>query len=65
MVTARGSICASGAGQGEGDRWGAYLFVNNVTDTTGNVAVATGYGYSGLTFSITPRTFGLNLSYKM
>ncbi|MCJ2184943.1 TonB-dependent receptor [Novosphingobium sp. 1949] len=49
----------------EGDRWGAYLFVNNVTDTTGNVAVASGYGYSGLTFSITPRTVGLNLSYKM
>lgn len=45
----------------EKDRWGVYIFCQNVGDKVGNVGVSNGYGYTGLTYSIQPRTVGINL----
>lgn len=45
----------------EGDGWGAYVFVNNLFDEVGKVKVASQATYEQLTFSIPPRTVGVNL----
>ncbi|WP_309627144.1 TonB-dependent receptor [Brevundimonas sp.] len=45
----------------EGDGWGAYLFVNNLFDEVGLVKVASSATQEQLTFSIPPRTVGVNL----
>ena len=47
----------------EKDRWGVYIFCQNVGDKVGNVGVSNGYGYTGLTYSIQPRTVGVNLHF--
>lgn len=47
----------------EKDRWGVYIFCQNVGDKVGNVGVSNGYGYTGLTYSIQPRTVGLNVHF--
>lgn len=44
----------------ENDRWGLYLFCQNVGDTVGKTAVLTQGGLTGLTYGIAPRTIGLN-----
>ncbi|AIT82289.1 TonB-dependent receptor [Novosphingobium pentaromativorans] len=49
----------------ENETWGMALYVNNVTDTVGNVSQSSGFGYSDITFSIPPRTFGVNLHFAM
>lgn len=49
----------------ENERWGAYIFCQNLTDETANLSVASGYGYSNLTYSMMPRTVGLNVRFGM
>ncbi|CDO34497.1 TonB-dependent receptor [Novosphingobium sp. KN65.2] len=49
----------------ENETWGMAVYVNNVTDTVGNVSQTNGFGYSNLTFSIQPRTFGVNFHFAM
>ena len=49
----------------EGERWGAYVFVQNVGDTVGVTGRNSGFGYSNLTYSITPRTIGLNVRFGL
>ncbi|NKJ44464.1 TonB-dependent receptor [Novosphingobium sp. SG720] len=49
----------------ENPQMGIYVFCNNLTDTTGAIAVSSGYGYSNLTYSIQPRTWGLNARFSL
>ena len=49
----------------ENEKWGAYLFCQNLTDKVGNLSVTSGYGYTGLTYSILPRTVGLNVRFGL
>ncbi|TWB79769.1 outer membrane receptor protein involved in Fe transport [Nitrospirillum amazonense] len=44
----------------EGEGWGLYAFVNNLTDADGIVSANSNLGYTRLVYSSTPRTFGLN-----
>jgi len=45
----------------ETDKWGIYVFCQNVGDKVGNVGVTNGLGFTNLTYSILPRTVGLNV----
>ena len=45
----------------EGERWAAFVFVNNLFDEVGLVKVASNNAYEQLTYSIAPRTLGVNL----
>lgn len=45
----------------EGDGWGAYLFVNNLLDEVGKVKVTSSNTEEQRTYSIPPRTIGVNL----
>ncbi len=49
----------------ENREMGVYLFCNNLTDTMGAIAVTSGYGYTNLTYSIQPRTWGLNARFSL
>ena len=49
----------------EGDRWGAYLFVQNVGNVAGVTGRNSGFGYSNLTFATMPRTVGLNVRFGL
>lgn len=49
----------------EGENWGAYLFCQNLFDKVGNVGVSNGFGYTGLTYSIMPRTIGINARFGL
>jgi outer membrane receptor protein involved in Fe transport len=49
----------------EKDRWGVYVFCQNIGDKVGNVGVTNGFGYTGLTYSIQPRTIGLNVHFGL
>jgi len=48
----------------EGDGWGVYAFVTNLTDATGVLNKNSGVGYQDLLFSMTPRTVGVNARRK-
>lgn len=48
----------------EGDGWGVYAFVTNLTDATGILNKNSGVGYQDLLFSMTPRTAGVNARRK-
>ena len=45
----------------EGDNWGAYLFVNNVTNKVGLTGVTSSLNNTKQVVSITPRTVGVTL----
>ena len=45
----------------EGSRWGAYLFINNLTNANGVLSELSGVGYADLLYGISPRTFGVNV----
>jgi len=45
----------------EGDGWGAYLFVNNLLDEVGKVKVTSSNTEEQRTYSIPPRTIGVNV----
>lgn len=44
----------------EGDGWGVYAFVNNLTDAVGVMNQNSGVNYSDLLYSLAPRTVGIN-----
>jgi outer membrane receptor protein involved in Fe transport len=44
----------------ENERWGLYLFCQNVGDTLGKTSVMTQGGLTGLIYGIAPRTIGVN-----
>jgi hypothetical protein len=44
----------------EGEGWGLYAFINNLSDADGIVSANSNLGYTRLVYSSTPRTFGLN-----
>ncbi|MBS0416107.1 MAG: TonB-dependent receptor [Proteobacteria bacterium] len=48
------------------ETWGAYLYVNNIADSVAIVSASTSSNTLGqtLVYSLPPRTFGLNLTYK-
>lgn len=48
------------------ETWGAYLYVNNIADSVAIVSSSTSSNTLGqtLVYSLPPRTFGLNLTYK-
>ncbi|KQW68265.1 hypothetical protein ASE17_07385 [Phenylobacterium sp. Root77] len=45
----------------EGDDWGLYAFVQNLTDAVGIMNKNSGVGYQDLLFGLTPRTVGVNM----
>jgi outer membrane receptor protein involved in Fe transport len=45
----------------QGQSWGAFVFVNNLFDVVGRVKVNSNTTYEQLTYSIAPRTLGVNL----
>ncbi|MET0360157.1 MAG: TonB-dependent receptor [Sphingobium sp.] len=47
----------------EREKWGLYLFCQNVADVVGTTAVSSGLGYSNLSFTIPPRTVGINFRF--
>jgi iron complex outermembrane receptor protein len=49
----------------ETEKWGAYIFCQNVGDKVGNTGVTNGFGYTGLTYGIAPRTIGLNVRFGL
>jgi len=48
------------------ETWGAYLYINNIADSVDIVSSSTSSNTLGqtLVYSLPPRTFGLNLTYK-
>ncbi|UAK26633.1 TonB-dependent receptor [Sphingomonas nostoxanthinifaciens] len=52
--------------QGHDEEWGAYFYVNNLADTVAIVSESTSSNTTGqtLTYSLPPRTFGINLMHK-
>lgn len=48
----------------EGDSWGVYAFVNNVTGATGIMNKNSNVGYQDLLYSLSPRTLGVNARRK-
>jgi iron complex outermembrane recepter protein len=48
------------------ETWGAYLYINNIADSVAIVSSSTSSNTLGqtLVYSLPPRTFGLNLTYK-
>ena len=52
--------------QKNADQWGAYFYVNNLADSVAIVSESTSSNTLGqtLVYSLPPRTFGLNLTYK-
>lgn len=45
----------------EGETWGAFLFANNLFDVVGKVKVTSQAAYEQQTYSIPPRTIGVNV----
>jgi iron complex outermembrane recepter protein len=52
--------------QKDDEKWGAYLYVNNIADSVAIVSESSSSNTPGqsLVYSLPPRTFGLNLTYK-
>ena len=48
----------------EGEGWGVYVFVSNLTNAEGIMSKASSVGYSGLLYGMTPRTIGVNARHK-
>ena len=48
------------------EQWGAYLYINNIADSVAIVSESSSSNTPGqsLVYSLPPRTFGLNLTYK-